>query len=520
MTLSELCDTVAEHLAEIFSREELSTLSPEMLKKTSEASLKFVEQKGLYQLFMKEASNEDLEMLKILLSIKHKIEREPKDFHEAVRIAVHNTDIRWLAILLRDVRSLVDYGLPVMEQRIVENSDQCVISKMVDGWREEFVGSYVNLISPRVPAFVQTYGSRSCKSINAERGGFSCAPEPRQRTTRRQLLTEYVPNSKTLYEWLIEDRQYKDILSVLTQVFANLTEAHRACGFVHGDLHLGNVLVSEAQHGRVFVPIEGKLRTLETPYRVSIIDYGLSSVRHKGKLYVGWAVYPSNYRSTWTDIFRLFAASEKPSSTNEYYFSHIWKNMSPTLSPLGDYYGSCPYSIVPSNKYAYEKLPDANKIVGRLYRAFLAESPRSGALAPPHITERPSFTEDALLSLGLAHGDHTPYFKDQLTSLMHSAGQILERTNAKEARVRFGRNEPLAESAVAAMADFAAFSSTMNIVAFLLEEALDRRSLLCYPHFKEQEASLLEKKVLVFGDLEDAYSDFGLEVRAVVNSDR
>lgn len=77
----------------------------------------------------------------------------------------------------------------------------------------------------------------------------------------------------------IEDRE-KQIFLIIIQIICALSVAHMECGFIHNDLHHGNILIQKIPLNYIYTLENGKKVHIECDYTARIIDYGLSNVKN------------------------------------------------------------------------------------------------------------------------------------------------------------------------------------------------------------------------------------------------
>lgn len=358
---------------------------------------------------------------------------QPEDERGAIRKALCSLDTRWMTVLFPEVERTIKYEdkpvLAVLRSKMTDHlSDQQIIVKMVDHWREEYIGILINSILDTAPAFVYTYGSKSCGDTLTEKAGAPCFPrnDGKNPANERQLMTEYVKDSRTLYKWLGDKRSEESILSVFLQVFANLLEANNRCGFVHNDLHAQNVLVCDAPDG-VCIPLEGDLYDLAQVDCARIIDFGFASiVNPQGEVFACATQLVPNYDKVWTDLIRLMVTCSGV-GPNQDVLNKIWRTHMGVVQDLDNFeFFQKYYATFPATKYAYRSLVEPSKIVESLARALVG-------LISPHSKQSPKkkFAYSRAALVALKDGKYS--MRDKLV-LKKTAQGILDRINALYAR--------------------------------------------------------------------------------------
>jgi hypothetical protein len=134
---------------------------------------------------------------------------------------------------------------------------------------------------------------------------------------RLYMMTEYskgVSFDVYLKEVIRKDNAYVvfDVINILAQIFRSLIFAHNKIGYVHNDLHTGNILIHE-QKKLCYLPEIINIPLLHNSQMVSyvaqIIDFGYSSITN----YVNYAyfIYSDDKTTVHTDILRLYTSIMK-----------------------------------------------------------------------------------------------------------------------------------------------------------------------------------------------------------------
>ncbi len=152
---------------------------------------------------------------------------------------------------------------------------------------ETAVGLVLNGMRDYLPCFMYVYGGFFCgyptdASMQTKNFNDLCKNNADMHTC---MLSEFVPNigdiSKFWFNNSISDDD-KERVFLLT-CFA-LAEANRRYGFVHGDLHFGNIMIRELSAPRLFTfKFAGKVISITTKYLPTVIDYGRSQINFQGK---------------------------------------------------------------------------------------------------------------------------------------------------------------------------------------------------------------------------------------------
>lgn len=303
--------------------------------------------------------------------------------NEAICYTIRHSDPRWTTVLLPTVAERLPYReqvLPVLNSKICGEKTQArrVIAKCVYGFHEEFVGLLLNpLIEKKAPAFVYTFGNKPWDNTEAEAINSVPSFSRAERYTgshiegtyilpeSTQLLTEYIRDAESLVSWLKEPRIEAEITFILLQIISNLLVANKHISFVHGDLHCGNVLIRKTE--RSFLPINGKVVAYDFPYEAKIIDYGLSTFSHKGKIYVGDTGALTNHESLWTDFFKILFCCWHYSEVNRQVLDNIALQFLNLIEELEPYCKATePFFVLPPHNDIYKGLPDIEFVVSEM----------------------------------------------------------------------------------------------------------------------------------------------------------
>lgn len=136
-------------------------------------------------------------------------------------------------------------------QGVLSRQDKKVVVKIADN-SEDLKTEWdayeaLSKCDPPVPGFMDYFGFFRCKDTLARaiRDGIGdnglCEGVG---DTMQVLVMEHVDNqSMKRYDWT--SQPIETLRSCLAQVICSLLEAHLACGFVHGDMHLDNILLKK-----------------------------------------------------------------------------------------------------------------------------------------------------------------------------------------------------------------------------------------------------------------------------------
>ena len=136
---------------------------------------------------------------------------------------------------------------------------------------EAFVGYAINSLRSKIPNFMHTYGMitcpysednvKVCRDINTEK--------------EDKLIIENIMGQE-----IKPQVSNLDMVNVLLQIVNALNVANKAIGFVHYDLHPGNIIIvplCEPMSIPLYLP-NGDIKYIITNFLVRIIDFGLSRV--------------------------------------------------------------------------------------------------------------------------------------------------------------------------------------------------------------------------------------------------
>jgi thiamine kinase-like enzyme len=95
-----------------------------------------------------------------------------------------------------------------------------------------------------------------------------------------KLFYEFVENAYTLENVGLDRMNIYNICGIYFQIILALSQAQNYFGFIHNDLHSGNVLLVKTPNATLsyYIPEDDIIYKVKCDYTVRIIDYGLSKV--------------------------------------------------------------------------------------------------------------------------------------------------------------------------------------------------------------------------------------------------
>lgn len=315
------------------------------------------------RVLLKEAADVDLSKIRdiihlslCVLSNRHKCPRGASA-GEIISYVSSRCDPEWTGVLFPNIHTNIICNFRcflVWTCAAVSGGINFAVSKSVDDCYEEFLGRCVNTVVQRAPAFVYTYGPRL---VRRENGSYP-------------LLIEYVPHSATMTEWLKSGKTADELRFVFYQVVANLVEANNSIGFVHGDLHMANVLIQESEVTPI--PTEDGIVLYNSTHRVRFIDYEYSTVVYQGTTYARNLHYPANHESIWTDIFKLLILCHSTFANYREVLSDISARDFHIPFPLSEYEYSVDHSATfPPYAGIYKGLPSLESVAREMRRTLV-----------------------------------------------------------------------------------------------------------------------------------------------------
>jgi len=162
---------------------------------------------------------------------------------------------------------------------------------------EIVVGSFMNTLSNLTPNFMYYYGGFVCSvplssdpDVTSVKTNYNfddlCSTVSSANSTVVAMF-ELVPKAITFRSFVSDvfiattQATYRDFVQVLAQIFASIDIAYHKLGFIHGDMHGGNILVTKLDHPVSIKYTLSNGQTIELTnvnYLVKIIDYGFSTI--------------------------------------------------------------------------------------------------------------------------------------------------------------------------------------------------------------------------------------------------
>lgn len=139
---------------------------------------------------------------------------------------------------------------------------------------EEFTGIFgTNKLREYMPWYAYIYGVTNCRYQDNVNRVVNC-------TKSLNIIYEMVPG-RTLEEIVIND--YKDFIEIFYQLLLILHFGNKIIGFVHYDLHPGNILVEELPYivdNYYRNPVENNYYVVKSKWRLRLIDFGRSRIKY------------------------------------------------------------------------------------------------------------------------------------------------------------------------------------------------------------------------------------------------
>lgn len=221
---------------------------------------------------------------------------------------------------LKQVRALdlldVDKSLKMSHKKILEGilakTGDKVVVKIADPLEdlkvEWDVYNTIAKCEPSIKGFINYFGFFTCKDTLARAIQDGLGDDglcEGAGDTMQVLDMEYV-NSQSMkrHDWSTES--IDTLQSCIVQVVHSLLEAHLACGFVHGDMHLDNILLKKTKSGdNPFMRfVRCDVGVPKGNFEVSIVDLEHSKIGQKSprKLFVDLKVL---FSKCVTDLIRF-----------------------------------------------------------------------------------------------------------------------------------------------------------------------------------------------------------------------
>jgi hypothetical protein len=149
---------------------------------------------------------------------------------------------------------------------------------------EYFIGTYgLNQLRKIIPNFCYTLGIFKCNPLAVEKTERVKLPIEmcKRKGNRYYVIYERIPG-KTLSD-LLPSLTAKQFVSYLTQIVLSLQIAYEKIGFVHYDLHPGNIIIRPLDSPQTLeYKLSGSIYRVETDAIATFIDYGYSHFEYEG----------------------------------------------------------------------------------------------------------------------------------------------------------------------------------------------------------------------------------------------
>lgn len=223
-------------------------------------------------------------------------------------IVMLNKDIRqWLTRLyIPNINSAIGMavfnGFYYMDNNLVLKTVQQKRSNSILV-HEYYIGLYMNEMRKYIPNFMYTYGLFKCGTLIPE------DPKSLCETTgdTNFLLLEYI-KGESLLEY-VKNKSLKEIYTVLFQIVASLHMANEKFGFIHKDLHAGNIIIRPLKH-KTYIKYDmfGSSLYLLCDNIATFIDYGYSEIVNPDKnIKMNYNYYPNDcINNIGYDIYHIF----------------------------------------------------------------------------------------------------------------------------------------------------------------------------------------------------------------------
>jgi hypothetical protein len=178
----------------------------------------------------------------------------------------------WLEIISKLETKESDYKIFT---GLLENKKEIVAKIGSDKLKEEYIISK-NLDSLDIPTFLKTYCFFQClddiKNLN-EKTRTICKKDGN--TKINVIIMPYYKLGE-LYEYKWKKENFKLLQNLLKHIILSLFYAHKSVGFIHKDLHLGNVLIHKTTRKEIYYGEFGSLECIG--YIPIIMDYDRSII--------------------------------------------------------------------------------------------------------------------------------------------------------------------------------------------------------------------------------------------------
>jgi len=179
---------------------------------------------------------------------------------------------------------------------------------------EYFIGTYgLNSLRTFIPNFCYTLGVFKCEPLTIEKKDKTIDKEMcKNKGDKYYVIYERIPGT-SLFDYFKKKRfNLTTVMSYLMQICFSLQVAYEKIGFVHYDLHPGNIILRPLDH-----PIDIEYNIGGVTYRVhtdaiaTIIDYGFShfvygGVQFGGQRFDNYDINPETTAGGF-DMFKIFS---------------------------------------------------------------------------------------------------------------------------------------------------------------------------------------------------------------------
>jgi hypothetical protein len=267
---------------------------------------------------------------------------------------------------------------------------------------EIVVGYLLNTLSNLTPNFMYYYGGFVCSvplssdpDVTSVKTNYNfddlCSTVSAANSTVVAMF-ELVPQAKPLGEFTVDTflagaLSTVDYTQILAQVFASLDIAHTKLGFIHGDLHGGNILVTKLTKPEPSIRYTlSNGQTIElnnVNYLVKIIDYGFSTIKHPQ---LAKRLHPLRYEHD---------------GMSTYYLVHKYQN-----------------ALLSDTEFSPEFLDFARVMESIFYRYQVATTTtKSGVLNDAHVKFLKDLTKRYAVSFPHGKGNWVGYFDDLIEEM-------------------------------------------------------------------------------------------------------
>lgn len=191
------------------------------------------------------------------------------------------------------IATLVDLKMRWLKNKpVIKNFAVMKIQQPSSAPQEELiheivVGTILNAMRDYLPCFMYVYGGFFCgyptdANMKALKFATMCDNNSDMHAC---MLSENVPSPRDFRDfWFDSTINENDKQKVFLLVCFSLAEANSRFGFVHGDLHFGNILIRKAKPAVTLkFNFAGKSLSITTSWIPVIIDFGRSQINWNGK---------------------------------------------------------------------------------------------------------------------------------------------------------------------------------------------------------------------------------------------